>query len=97
VPPLLPSPADLFWGIYPPPPSAFRSPHSLCYVTFLLILLITPFFFLFSWGGGQSVQGAMLIWPRVVCGSTTCRLAHLVVCIFPSHLGAAVSLFWFFP
>jgi hypothetical protein len=25
---------------------------------------------LFSPGGGQSVQGAMLIWPRVVCGST---------------------------
>jgi hypothetical protein len=25
---------------------------------------------LFSLGGGQSVQGAVLIWPRVVCGST---------------------------
>jgi hypothetical protein len=25
---------------------------------------------LFSPGGGQSVQGAMLLWPRVVCGST---------------------------
>jgi hypothetical protein len=23
----------------------------------------------------------MLIWPRVVCGSTICLLAHLVVCI----------------
>jgi hypothetical protein len=22
----------------------------------------------------------MLIWPRVVCGSTMCHLAHLVVC-----------------
>jgi hypothetical protein len=40
------------------------------------------FLSLFSLGGGQSVQGAMLIWPRVVCGSTTCRLAHLVVCTF---------------
>jgi hypothetical protein len=28
--------------------------------------------------------------PRVVCGSTTCRLAHLVVCVFPSGLGAGV-------
>jgi hypothetical protein len=32
----------------------------------------------------------MLIWPRVVYGSTTCHLAHLVVCIFPSCLGAGV-------
>jgi hypothetical protein len=38
------------------------------------------FFLFFSLGGGWSVQGAMLIWPRVVCGSTTCSLAHLVVC-----------------
>jgi hypothetical protein len=33
----------------------------------------------------------MLIWPRVVCGSTVCLLAHLVVCIFPSSLGAGVG------
>jgi hypothetical protein len=46
---------------------------------------------LFSPGGGQSVQGSMLIWPRVVCVSTAYRLAHLVVCIFPSHLGTG---FW---
>jgi hypothetical protein len=26
---------------------------------------------LFSLDGGQSVQGAMLLWPRLVCGSTT--------------------------
>jgi hypothetical protein len=52
-------------------------------------LLITQFLF-FSLGRGRSVQGAMLIWPRVVCGSTVCRLAHPVVCIFPSHLGAGV-------
>jgi hypothetical protein len=45
---------------------------------------------LFSLGGGQSVQGAMLIWPRVVCGSTACCLAHLVVCVFPSCLGTAI-------
>jgi hypothetical protein len=30
---------------------------------------------LFSLGGGQSVQGAMLFWPRVVCGSTTVLLS----------------------
>jgi hypothetical protein len=33
----------------------------------------------------------MLIWPRVVCGNTKCRLAHLVLCVFPSCLGAG---FW---
>jgi hypothetical protein len=45
-------------------------------------------FSFFSLGGGQSVQGAMLIWPRVVCGSIMCHLAHLIVCVFPSSLGA---------
>jgi hypothetical protein len=41
---------------------------------------------LFPLGGGRSVQGAMLIWPRDVCGSTANRLDHLVG-IFPSCLG----------
>jgi hypothetical protein len=35
----------------------------------LFLLLITQFLF-FSPGGGQSVQGAMLLWPRLVCEST---------------------------
>jgi hypothetical protein len=44
--------------------------------------------------GGHSVQGAMLIWPRVVCGSTTCHLAHLVVCFsWASRSWSLVSLF----
>jgi hypothetical protein len=38
------------------------------------------FFSLFSLSGDESVQGTMLIWPRVVCGSTMCCLAVLVVC-----------------
>jgi hypothetical protein len=38
------------------------------------------FLFFFPLGGHQSVQGARLIWPRVVCGSTVCCLAHLLVC-----------------
>jgi hypothetical protein len=49
-------------------------------------------FFSFFPGWGRSVQGAVLIWPRVVCGSTMCCLAHLVVRVFPSCLGAAVLL-----
>jgi hypothetical protein len=32
----------------------------------------------------------MLIWPRIVCGSTVYCLAHLVVHVFPSHLGSAI-------
>jgi hypothetical protein len=43
------------------PSSALREPHPLCYVSFLFLLLIIQFFFLFSLGGGQSAQGAMLI------------------------------------
>jgi hypothetical protein len=35
------------------------------------------FSFSFFPGWGQSVQGAMLIWPRVVCGSTACCLLTL--------------------
>jgi hypothetical protein len=47
-------------------------------------------FSFFPWVGGQSVQGAMLIWPRVVCGITVYHLAHLVACVFPSCLGAGI-------
>jgi hypothetical protein len=35
----------------------------------LFLLLITQFLF-FSPGGGQSVHGAMLLWPRLVSGGT---------------------------
>jgi hypothetical protein len=75
----------VLWGIPLPPSSVLKVPHTLCYVSLLFLLFITQFL-LFSLGGGQSVQGAMLIWPRVVCGSTGYHLAHLVVRIFPSHL-----------
>jgi hypothetical protein len=63
-----------------------RVPHALCYMSLLLLLLITQFLF-FSWVRSWSVQGAMLTWPRVVYGSTVYCLAH-VVCVFPSRLGA---------
>jgi hypothetical protein len=72
------------------PPLVLRAPCPLCYVSFLLLLFIIWVFFLFSLGGGWSVQGSVLIWPRVFCGSTPCCLAHLVVRVFPSGLGAAV-------
>jgi hypothetical protein len=76
-------------GLPLPPSLALREPHPLCYMSFLLLLLIIQFLF-FSMGGGQSVQGAMLIWPKLVCGSTMYHLAHLVVCVFPSHMGAGI-------
>jgi hypothetical protein len=87
---------------FPLPPSlALRAPYPLCYVSFLLLLLIIQcFFFPFFLGGCQSVQGAMLIWPRVVCGSTMCRLAHLVVCVFQAiwapTSGGGTGATWFF-
>jgi hypothetical protein len=70
-----------------PSPSfgAQGTPPSLLHVFIVLIAYYSVS--LFSPGGDRSVQGAMLIWPRVVCGSTAYHLAHLVVHVFPSHLG----------
>jgi hypothetical protein len=79
-----------------PSPTLWGSGHPTLFATSLFFpaayLLFSLFFFSFfppEWWG-RSVQGAMLIWPRVVCGSTACRLAHLVVYIFPSSLGAGI-------
>jgi hypothetical protein len=66
------------------------TPPSLLHVFFVVIAYYSVS--LFPLDGGWSVQGAMLIWPRVVCGSTTCSLAHLVVLVFPSNLGVGVWL-----
>jgi hypothetical protein len=66
--------------------SSQDAPPTLLCVFFVVIAYYSVFFFFFSWVGGRSVQGAMLIWPRVVCGS----LAHLVDRVFPSHLGTGV-------
>jgi hypothetical protein len=99
--PLLPSLASLF--IYSLP-EGLPLPHSLglghpalfamCLFFFCCLFIIQFVFFslyFFPLGGSLSVQGAVLIWPRVVCGSTLCHLAHLVLCIFPSILGAGIS------
>jgi hypothetical protein len=40
--------------------------------------------------GGQSVQGAMLVYPKGSCGNTVCCLfAHLLVCISQAGLEPA--------
>jgi hypothetical protein len=71
------------------PFGAQGAPPSLLCVFIVLIAYYSVSLF-FSLGGGRFVQGAMLIWPRVVCGSTVYCLAHVVVHVFPSHLGAGV-------
>jgi hypothetical protein len=80
-----------FHGGYPLPPffGTQGTPPSLLRVFCCCCCLLFSFF-PFSLGWDQSVQGVMLIWPRIVCGSTACHLAHLVVYIFPSGLGAGV-------
>jgi hypothetical protein len=72
-------------------PSLWHSGHPTLFAMYLFCcycLLLS--FSVYSLGRGRSVQGAMLIWPRVVCGSTTYCLAHLLVRVFPSCLGAGV-------
>jgi hypothetical protein len=73
-----------------PSPALWGSGHpalfAMClYCSYCLLLCCSVS--LFSLGEGQSVQGAMLIWPRDVCVITTYSLAHLVR-IFPSRLAA---------
>jgi hypothetical protein len=48
------------------------------------------FLCVFLQGRGQSFQQAMLVYPRVSCGNTECRLfAHLLVCISQAGLELA--------
>jgi hypothetical protein len=99
---LLPSPARPSLFIYssrrdslPPLFHTQGNPPSFLRVFVVLIAYYSVSHF--SLGGGQSVQGAMLIWPRVVCESTVYCLAHLVR-IFPNHLGVGdwrPGPFWF--
>jgi hypothetical protein len=85
VPLILPSPAGLFVysSVRDCPSPSLR--HSGCPTLFATCLfysycLLFSLFFCFSLGANQSVQGAMLSWPRVVCGSMVYHLAHLVIC-----------------
>jgi hypothetical protein len=55
-------------GSLPPIFSTQGTPPSFQCV--LIVLIAYYSVSLFSPGGGQSVQGSMLLWPRLVCGST---------------------------
>jgi hypothetical protein len=91
--PLWPGPACLFTGPGGIPlPPLWCSGHPTLFAMCLYIAHYSVS--LFSPGRGWSVQGAMLIWPSVVCGSTVYRLAHLVVHVFPSRLVAGD---WWWP
>jgi hypothetical protein len=79
-------------GIPLPPSLVLRVPHPLVCVFIVLIAYYSVS--VFSLGEGWSVQEAMPIWLRVVCGSTAYHLAHLVVHVFPSCLGVGG---WWWP
>jgi hypothetical protein len=70
-------------------PSMVQSKHTALSAacSFQFLVYYSDFFFV---GGGQSVQGAMLIYPRGSCWSIACRLfAHLLVCISQAGLKLA--------
>jgi hypothetical protein len=69
-------------------PECLEHPAPLLCVPFQFLVYYSVFIFL--QGGGQSVQGAMLVYPRGGCGGTACRLfAHLLVCISQAGLELA--------
>jgi hypothetical protein len=73
----------------PPPFSgALRTPRSLCCRSFSVLCLLFRFFFCRV--GGQSVQGAMLVYPNAGCGSAVhCLFAYVLVCVSQEDLELA--------
>jgi hypothetical protein len=83
---------------FPLPPSLVHSKHPT--LSAACVLLSSLFIIqLFLWGGSQSVQGALLVYPRGGCGSTACCLfSYPLVCISQAGLelvsgGTGVLLF----
>jgi hypothetical protein len=64
---------------FPPIFGAQCTPPSFLCVFIVLIAYYSVS--LFSLGGGQFVQGSMLLWPSVVCGSTTVPLSSPCPCL----------------
>jgi hypothetical protein len=82
------------WLVYLQSLEGFPSPplwRSVCPTLFPTCLYCSYCYYsvsLFSPGGGQSVQGAMLIWPRLVCGSNMVPLSSPCPCLpKPSRCG----------
>jgi hypothetical protein len=67
------------------------TPSAACPFQFFII----QFLCVCVWGGGQSTQKAMLVYPSGSCGNTSCRLfAHLLVCwMFPKQVWSQTSCF----
>jgi hypothetical protein len=69
-----------FWEGFPSP----NLQHSVCPPSLPCVFIVLIAYYsvsLFSTGGGWSIQGAMLIWPRVVCGSTAVLLSSPYPCL----------------
>jgi hypothetical protein len=68
----------------PPSPVCSEYPTSSAAYHFQFLFYYSGFFL---WRGGQSDQGAMLVYPRGGCGSTVCHLfAHPLVCVSQADL-----------
>jgi hypothetical protein len=62
----------VLWGLPLPPLWCSGHPALFAMCLFCCCCLLFSFFPFFpAWC--RSVEGAMLVWPRVVCGSTACR------------------------
>jgi hypothetical protein len=59
----------------------WRSVYPTLFPTCLYCFYCLLVSFSFFPGGGHSVQGAMLLWPRVVCGSTTVPRSSPGLCL----------------
>jgi hypothetical protein len=71
--------------------SSLPLPSSLVYSMHPALSAAVPcLLFSFFCGAGQSVQGAMLVYPKGGCGSSVCCLcAHLLVCVCQGSLEPA--------
>jgi hypothetical protein len=92
MPPLLPSPAGLLWGISPHTLQRSGRPTLFATCLFCCYCLLFSFFLFFPlvWVGLS--RGLCWSGPGLSVGVLRYRLAHLVVRVFPSHLGAV--LWW---
>jgi hypothetical protein len=87
---------QLAWCEGFPLPPLWCSGHPALFATclFCLYCLLLSFFFFFLWVGVSLSRGLCWSGPGLSVGFTMCRLAHLVVHVFPSHLGAAIWMWY---